>query len=164
MRRIKHAQPHARREQALHRNIEFGHGDQIVMHRIGKRKVRCSAVGIRSGLDPCRRTGLMTGGVMMAVLCREIVDRIAVGGDIALETPILAQNLLKQHLVGAIRRMVDGVIGAHDGVCFAFRNQGSKRGKIGVPQVVLAGFDIHLVPRRLRAAVHRVVFGRGNSA
>ena len=78
VRRVKHAQLHPRREQPLHRNIELRHADKLVAHRVCQREIRPAAVEIGARHYACRRAACVIGSIVVTVLLREIVNRIAV--------------------------------------------------------------------------------------
>src|ERR1700691_6020560 len=101
---------------------------------------------------------------MMAILLREVVDGIAVRSDIALESPVLAKNVLEKHFAGTGGDLVDGVVSAHDGVSLAFGDGGAECGQVSVPEVVFAGIDVNLMAGGFRPAVHRVMLGCGDGA
>ena len=94
----------------------------------------------------------------------DVDDRAAVGHHVALEAPLAAQLILEQELVGAGGLAVDAVVGAHHRVGLGLGDRGAEGGQIGVELVVLADVDVGRVARRLGAAVHGVVLGRGDDA
>ena len=86
-------------------NKMFGDG-------FGQSRVRPAAIQIGPRFDgDCIRLFRTAGKVMPAL---DVGNRIAIGDHVPAESPILAQMLLEQHGVGACRRAVDRVIGAHD--------------------------------------------------
>ena len=44
-----------------------------------------------------------------------VVNGIAIGNNKAAELPCLTEMILKQHLAGAGRHAVNGIVGTHDG-------------------------------------------------
>ena len=100
----------------------------------------------------------------MAVGLVEVVDGAAVGGDEAVEVPVVAEDVAEEHLAGAGGDFVDGVVGAHDGVGLAFDDGGAEGGQVGVPEIVRGGIDVGLVARGFGAAVDGVVLGGGDGA
>ena len=54
----------------------------------------------------------MIGGKMMAVLLREVIDSIAIGGDKALKAPVLAQDVVEKQIARAGGLAVNGIVGA----------------------------------------------------
>ena len=100
----------------------------------------------------------------MAVGLVKIADRAAVGGDEAIEVPITAKDVVEEHLVGAGGNLVDAVVGAHDGIGFAFNNRGAERGQVGVPEIVRGGIDVSLVAGGLGTAMNGVVLGSRDGA
>src|ERR1700758_4178181 len=75
----------------------------------------------------------------------------------------MAQRLFEKHFAGAGWYTIDGVVGAHDGISMALYDSGAKCGQISVFKVVGRGIDVEAMTLRLRAAVHGVVFGSGDS-
>src|SRR5580698_10025651 len=104
----------------------------------------------------------MVGRVVVAVFLGEVVDGVAVGGDEALEVPVLAEDIFEEEIACAGGLAIDGVVGAHDGVGFGFGDGGAEGGEVGVPEVVVGGIDVDLVACGLGAAVDGVVLGRGD--
>ena len=102
-------------------------------------------------------------GAIMVTL-EYVVDRTAVGDDVAGEMPRAAKRVLEQELVGAGRLAIHGIVGAHDRPGMAFRYGRAESRKIGVLHVMLADVDVGDVTRRLRPAVDREMFRRGDRA
>ena len=101
----------------------------------------------------------MSLGGAIAMIGGNVEDRVAVRYNIALETPLAAQLILQEVLVGACRLAIDGVVGAHDGAGFAFHDGGAESWLVGIDLIVLAHVHIGKVTRGLGSAVHVVVFG-----
>ena len=101
----------------------------------GQSRVRRAAIQIRPGFDGVGVSLFGAGGKMMPTL--DIGNRIAIGDHVPVESPILAQMLLKQHGVGARRRPVDGVVGAHDRIRVTVHDGGAERGEIRVLEIVI---------------------------
>ncbi|EGY01296.1 hypothetical protein AZA_88790 [Nitrospirillum viridazoti Y2] len=97
---------------------------------------------------------------MVAAL--DVGDGVAVGHDIPLEAPALAQLIVQQEVAGAGRLSVHAVVGAHDRGHLARRHQLAEGRQVGVLHVMPAGGHVHLMARRLRPAVHGVVLGGGD--
>jgi len=91
-----------------------------------------------------------------------VVDRPAVGGDVALEAPFVAQDLLQQRGAGAARLAVDAVVRAHHRRCLAFFHARLERGQVSLPQIPLAHDRVKVMPVALGSAVRRKVLRRGN--
>ncbi len=94
----------------------------------------------------------------------DVGDGGAVGDDVAVEVPVVAEVLLQEHFVGAGGRTVDGVVGAHDGLRVGLSNGGAEGGQVGVFEVVWGDIDVEFVAERLGSAVHGVVLGGGDDA
>ena len=88
----------------------------------------------------------------------------AVGDDVAVEVPGVAQMIAQQHGVGARRSAVDRVVGAHRGLRVRLGNGGAEGGQIGVFEIVCGDVDVGLVAGELGAGVNGVVLGRGHHA
>ena len=78
------------------------------------------------------------GGLLVALV--HVHDGAAVGDDEAFEAPRVAQMFLQQHLVGAGRQLVDGVVGAHHGLHVALGDGGAEGGQIGLFEIA-RGWD-----------------------
>jgi hypothetical protein len=83
----------------------------------------------------------------------------AVGDDVAVEVPRVAEVLLEEHGIGAGRGSVDGVIGAHDGLRVGLSDGGAEGGQVGIFEVVRRDVDVGLVAGELGAGVDGEVFG-----
>ena len=95
---------------------------------------------------------------MMAA--KDVGDGAAIGNDVALEAPVVAQMLFEQEGVRAGGLTVQRVVRAHHGFGFAFDDRGAKRGKVRVFHVVARSGDVNGVARRFRSAVHGEVLRR----
>ncbi len=160
LRRVKHAEAHARREQPLDRSVNFTLLDEPVVHGVDECDVLVAAGGVGSGAHRHRGTVRVVGRVLMA--SGDVSDGAAVRGHIALELPVIAQDLLEQEGARAGRHAVHGVVGAHDGIRAPFDDGGPEGGKVGVPKIARRHVDVETVPLRFRPAVHGVVLGRGH--
>ena len=92
----------------------------------------------------------------------DIVHCIAIGDDVAVESPILAQMLFKEHGVRTGGRAVDGVVGAHDRIRMAVHDSGAECRQVRVLKIVIGNIDVEAVARRLRPTVHREMLRRGH--
>ncbi len=70
--------------------------------------------------------------------------------------------VFEEHLVGAGGVLIDGVVGAHDGVGLGVDDGGAEGGEVGVPEIVRGGVDVGGVAGGFGAAVDGVVLGRGD--
>ena len=86
-----------------------------------------------------------------------IVDRTAIGNDVALEFPFFKQNVT-EFVARTGWLAVQTVVGAHYARDLALGDQIAKRRKIGLAKIAFAGDGIKCVAFRLRAAVNGVVF------
>ena len=168
VRRIEHAELDSRREQANQARVESAlrqisllHGVDVgLVDRLAETRGERDALVIHAAQDGdrcalrLRRTIAMVG--------RDVADGIAVGDDVSLESPLAAQLILQQVLIGACRLAVDRVVGAHDRAGLAFDDGSAERGLVGIDLVVFAHVHIGEVACRLRSAVHGEVLRRGN--
>ncbi len=92
----------------------------------------------------------------------DVADRAAVGDDIALEAPFLAQDIRKQPRIGTCGLAIHAVVGAHHGVSAALADGGFEMRQIGLAQVAFIDHGIERVARRLRAAVNGEVLCCGD--
>ncbi len=97
---------------------------------------------------------------MKRVVAIDVRRRAAIADDMAAETPVAAQGLLEEEVVGAGRDAIDAIIGAHDGLDLGFGHSRAEGGEIGVLDVVRGGEDVVLVPARFRAGVDGIMFRR----
>lgn len=80
-----------------------------------------------------------------------------------IEVPILFELLLQQHLVGAARRTVNCVIGAHHAIDMAIDYQLAKGGQVSIFEIVRGNDRVEGVSLGLRPAVDcEVLRGRRN--
>ncbi len=96
------------------------------------------------------------------VVLVDVVDGPAVGDDVAVEAPLLPQDVLEEALARRARLAVDAVVGAHHRVGLALLDEGLERGKVGLPEIALARLHVEGVPLRLGAAVDGEVLGGGD--
>ncbi len=125
-RRVKHAELKTRGEEPRERAVDIGFRNEALFHRLAERMVRAAAVQIVASLQ-CVGGVRVVRRVMMAA--RNVGHSVAIGDHIAIELPIVAQVLLKQHGVGAVRRAIDGAVGAHHGIGVPFDNRCANSGK-----------------------------------
>ena len=159
---IEEAETEARDEEALEGGVDLGLLDEAFVDGGGEGTVGSAAVGVGAGADAGDGGGFGVGGEVVAVLLEEVVDGPAVGGDVAFEGPVAAEDVPEEHLAGAGGGVVDGVVGAHDGVGAAFGDRGAEGGQVGVPEVVRGGVDVGRVTGGLGAGVDGVVLGGGD--
>ena len=60
---------------------------------------------------------------------------IAVGNDVSLEAPLLAQYVGEQEFAARSALAVDAVVGSHDGFDLSLLHQHAESGQVGLPQV-----------------------------
>ena len=102
------------------------------------------------------------GGGRELVMQVDIADGAAIGNHIAVEAPLLAQDLFEQRRIGAGGRAIHAVVGAHDGLRAAFANGGLELRQVGVAEVALVDHGIEGVALGFGAAVYGVVLGGGD--
>src|SRR5579862_3692095 len=161
---IEHAHAHAGGEKTLEGDVELGLGEEVLVDGIDDALIGASTVEVGAGENAGGRCGGVVGGVVVAVGLREVVDGVAIGGDKAVKAPVAAENVAEKHFAGAGRDLVDGVVGAHEGIGAAVGDGGAEGGEIGVPEVVFGGVDVGLVAGGFGAAVDGVVLGSGDGA
>src|SRR5262249_44210216 len=91
IRRIEHAKAHAREHETANGNIELRLAHQSFLRGFGQRGGGGAAVEIEPCFDGERRR--FFGGRYDLVLGEDVVDRIAVGNDVTLEAPVLAEDV-----------------------------------------------------------------------
>src|SRR5512133_609257 len=75
----------------------------------------------------------------------EVADCPAVAHDIAIELPLLPQDLHEQRLTTTTHFTVGSVVGTHDATRLGFGDAGVKCGKISLAQIFLAHPSIEAV-------------------
>lgn len=107
---IEHSQSNARLEEPRDGAVDVGLGQQAAFDGADERAVLVAAVEVGAGLDGIGR-GLFerSGGV---VVVEDVADGAAVRGDVAVEVPFVAQDVLEQPRVGAAGQTVRAVVGA----------------------------------------------------
>src|SRR6185437_10286155 len=88
----------------------------------------------------------------------------AVTDDIAGKVPFVAEVVFEQHGVGAGGSAVDGVVGAHHGLCVSFGDGGAEGRQVGVFEIVCGDVDVGLMTRGLGTRVHGEVLRGGDNA
>ena len=146
--------------------VEVGFGDESLVDGVDEGGVSLAfavaAFEVGAGLHGVGGGVGHVGRVVMAG--EDVGDGGAVGDDVTVEVPGVAEVILEEHGVGAGGGSVDGVVGAHDGLRVGFRDGGAEGGQVGVFEVVRGDVDVGLVAGRLGAGVDGVVFGRGDDA
>ena len=123
----------ARAEKAVEGGVDFGFFDQALVHRVDERgeclALPVAAFEVGAGFHGGGCGVRHVGRVVMAG--EDVGDGGAIGDDVAVEVPGVAEMIAQQHGVGAGRRAVDGVVGAHHGlsVRFASRRRGRRAGR-----------------------------------
>ena len=105
--------------------------DKPLAHGVGQR-VEAGRPDAAGEIGSCfkRQARRMHDVRRLFVALVDVDNRAAVGDYEALESPRVAEVLLEQHLVGAGRPAVDGVVGAHDGLHMALGDGGAECGQI----------------------------------
>jgi hypothetical protein len=88
----------------------------------------------------------------------DVVDRAAIGDDVARKLPLAAQNIAEQHVAATRRLAVDAVVCTHERVRATFANAHLEVGQIALAQVTLAHDGVERVALWLRSAVDGEVF------
>ena len=158
--RIEHAQAEAGGKEPPEGHVQRRLVDEALLHRRQQRRVGLAAVQVAAGDD--RQGRSLGGGVHQLVVQIDIADGAAVGHHIAVEAPLVAQDLLQKRVAGAADLAVGAVVGAHDGDGAPLADRGLEMGQVGLQHVALAGDGIEMVAVVLGPAVHDIVFGRGH--
>ena len=157
-RRIKHPQAEPCRKQARHGPIDRRLVDETLLDRFKQRGVCATALQVATHLH--RQGRRLSRRLDHPVPAEDIVDGPAVGDDVALETPFLAQDLLEQPGTGAAWLAVHPVVRAHDGRGGPFLHARLERGQVGLAQVALAHPRVELMAAELGTAVDGEVLRR----
>ena len=169
VRRIEHAKPDARGEEAnqcgvevAFRQISLLNGVDIgFLDRFAKAGSEGDALVVHAANYGDRGALRLRGTI--AMIGSNVSDCVTVRDHVPLETPLAAQLILQQVLVCARRFAVDRIVGTHHRPCFAFDHGGAECRFVRVHLVVLADIYIGEVARRFWSAVHSVVLGCRNA-
>ena len=169
LRRIEHAHADTGGEQPVQRLVHHRLRHKPLRHRVGIGPgagfgafAEIGAVGVHAVAEGNRRCFRQALGEFVPFM--NIADGAAVGGDITLELPGAAQQVVQQEVIGAGRLTVHAVVGAHQRTRLAIQDRGAEGRGIGVHLVVPADRHIHGMACRLRARMHGEVLGRGDGA
>ena len=152
--RIEKSEAEHRAQQRAEPVVELGLGDEAALDRLDE------GGGLGAAPDVHARPqgqGVDLGEIAALVGAAEIVDRAAVGGDVAVETPFRQQRVEQRTHRG--RRAVDRVVGRHHGLDVPFAHERLEGRQISLIQVGVRRGRVEIVAQRLGTAVHGVVFG-----
>ncbi len=90
----------------------------------------------------------------------EHLDAVVIGGDVAVEAPLLAQHFIQQPVIDVRGHAVDFVVGGHDAAYVRFLHGGLKRRKKIFADDALRVVAGRGVGAAFGHAVHREVFRR----
>lgn len=114
------------------------------------------------GAGPEReRGGVEDIGSVVVAAC-DVDDGCAVRDDEAVEAPGATEVIAEQQLAGAVGVVVDGVIGAHDGLDVAVDDGGAKGGQVSLFEIAGRDVDVKDVAQRFGSAVHGEVLAGGD--
>ena len=158
---VEHAQLHLDGEQARERGVDVALGMEPLLHALGQELVEVATFQVGAGQHG------ITGGHDVVGMCLVITGKVghgpAVGGYIALELPLVAQNVHQQGVVAAAGLSVHTVVGTHHAMHTGLAHEVAEGGQIGVPQVVECRTRIEGMAQTLGTAVHGKVLGAGHS-
>jgi hypothetical protein len=164
---VEQAEADACFQQAQHGAVDVGLGQQALLDRAhrgggGRRgAVAEFAHHVRARPDRSRHGALRRVDVAVRAFRVDVGDGAAVGHDVPLEFPRIAQQILQERAVGARGHAVHGVVGAHEGQHMPFGHGGVEGGQVGFRQVARGWMDVLAVAVGLRPAVHGEVLDRG---
>ena len=151
-------------EEAMERVVEFGLGDEVLVDGVDEGgeglALGEAALEVGAGFDGEGGGVGHVGGEVVAGV--DVGDGGAVGDDVAVEVPGVAEVVFEEHGVGAGGGAVDGVVGAHDGLGVGFGDGGAEGGEVGVFEIVRGDVDVGAVAGGLGTAMDGVVFGGGD--
>ena len=142
------------------RAVDLGFRDVAGLDLVNESSIFGAAGEVRTGFDCCHSRCAERGSVFMTP--EDVAHGAAIAHDVALESPLFPQALLKKVRAGAAGYPVYGVIHAHDRIRFALHDCGPERRQIRIDLVRLAHPGVKDVPLRLWTAVHGVVLGCGD--
>ncbi|MBA7613190.1 hypothetical protein ES703_20435 [subsurface metagenome] len=97
------------------------------------------------------------------VIAVYISNSPAVGNDVALKTPLIPQDGIKELIAAAAGLAQVSVVRTHHRKSIGFLDAGPKMRQVGFPQVALIGDGIESVPVRLGTAVHGIMLRGSNN-
>ena len=157
---VVHAQLHLDGEQAGQGGVDVALGMEPLLHALGQELIEVATLQVGAGQHG------ITGGHDVVGMCLVITGKVghgpAVGGYIALELPLVAQDVHQQGVVAAARLSVHTVVGTHHAMHTGLAHKVAEGGQIGVPQVVERRTRIEGMTHTLGTAVHGKMLGTGH--
>jgi len=160
LRRVEHAQFHPCCEKSFYRPIDLRFGDEALLHCLFQRRINASAIQISSGNYAQSRC--LGRGFNNFVSGVKIPDSAAIGDYVSFKTPIVAKNFIEQKIAAATGFAAESIVGAHHGVGATLDNAHAEMGEIGLAKIPIIHNCIERMSVRLGAAVHSVMFDRGD--
>ncbi len=156
--RVEHPQLDTGGHQSHDATVYRLFGEQALLYRIHHELIGAAAVHVAAVLHGKRRRFDGTGGDLVVLV--EVPHRPAVRDHVAVEAPLLPEDIHQQQLAAAARLVEGPVVGPHHRLDPGF-HQSPERGQVGFPQVLLVDHRVEGVPQRLRPGVDRIVLGAG---
>ena len=156
---VDDAQLQARHHQRLQGAVDVVLGEQLLAEGVLQGAEGGAALHVQARLDGDGAGLGLALRYLVAVV--DVGDGAAVGDDVPLEAPLLAQDVGEQQLAARGALAVDAVVGPHDDFHLRLLHQHLEGRQVGLPEVVLRRLHIGLVARGLRSAVHGVVLAAG---
>ncbi len=122
---VEHTQTHSGLHQSFDRPINGGFVNQTLLNCTHKRIIGVTAVEVTTSIN-CQRCRLFAS-LHQFVMGINIHNRPAVGYNMTVKSPLLAQNLAQQCRAGTTRFTVGAVIGPHDRLNLRLNNRRLKR-------------------------------------
>ena len=141
-RRIEEAEAIAGEEETLEGDVELGFGDEAFLYGVGEREVGACRSWCRCRLGCRRRGGVLVGRGVVGLASKK--SSMAPQSEVT--KPWKSQSPRRMSwrsiLLAQAGCLIDGVVGAHDGVGFGFDDGGAEGGQVGVPEIVRGGVDV----------------------
>ena len=156
--RIEHAQFETRGEQAFDGYVELLFGNDMIGYGCCQMGERSGAFQVTAGFD--REGARLFGCRYDLMMLVNIIDRAAVGHDIALEPPFFAQDSGQEAAAAAAGFTVQAVVGAHDRISLPLLDAHFKLRQVGFAEVPFVDLCIEEVTFGLGTAMDSKVFHR----
>jgi len=149
-------------EQTDHVFVDFFLADESASHSIRHAFVGIVESALHVCACECGACGGMCGVARHLMACPDVTDGTAVAHHEMLESPLVAQDLLEQAVVGAAGLVVETLISAHHLAHIGVLDERFECRQIGFPQITWRDLiEVGGVARALGTAVYGIVLGAG---
>ena len=159
--RVEHAQLEAAAKGAAQVLVQVGLADHTLLQGLGEGhhgfaafQVGAVQGGVYRGVQGIGLGLVLAGGEV-------VVDGVAVGEDDGFVSPLVAEDIGQEAVVGAAGNAFVAVVGAHDLADVTVHHQGLEGGQVGFKEVPLRNACVIGVAERFGTAVYGIVLGAG---